>query len=85
MPITFVWTDTNRAKIHARALTESQVEAVFSAADAAIAPADAPGRFMCEGTTGGHLLRVVFSLSGPQQVYVVTAHRISPLRRKAQP
>ena len=78
----FVWTDRNVAHVAAHGLSTGEVEAAFGAPDAAAMGTERPGRWIVEGTVNGRLVRVVYALTGPEEVYPITAHRIR--RRKAR-
>ena len=72
----FVWTDQNSAHVAEHGLTRADVEAVFDAPDAAEMETERAGRWIVEGTVEGKLIRVVYALTGPDEAYAITAHRI---------
>lgn len=72
----FVWTGQNSAHVAEHGLSRTDVEAVFDAPDAAEKETERAGRWIVEGTVRGKLLRVVYALTGPEEAYPITAHRI---------
>lgn len=76
-----IWTAQNTKHVARHEVSPETVEAVFAAEDAEIVEGEPKGRWIIEGTVRGKLLRVVFTMSGPDEVYPITAHRIR--RRKA--
>ena len=78
----FVWTERNTRKIEAHGLTRETVEATFAAADASGGDDRTIGRFILEGTVTGRFLRVIYAASSPNEVFVITAYRVSPRRRR---
>ena len=78
----FVWTEQNSAHIAEHGLSRVDVEAVFDAPDAAEMETERAGRWVVEGTVRGRLFRVVYAVTGPGEVYPVTAHRIRRRRTR---
>jgi uncharacterized DUF497 family protein len=80
--VRFVWTDQNSAHVAEHGLSRADVEAVFGAPNAAVMEAERAGRWIIEGTVRGKLLRVVYALTGPDEAYPITAHRIRRRRTR---
>ena len=78
----FIWTDQNSAHVSGHGLSRTDVEAVFDALDAAEMETERAGRWIVEGTVEGKLFRVVYALTGPHEVYPITAHRIRRRRTR---
>lgn len=78
----FHWYPENVAHIARHDLTSSDVEAIFRAKDFGFDHATPRGRYLGEGTVGGKLYRVVFTVPVEGEVLVITAHRIRRTRRK---
>lgn len=78
----FVWTDQNSAHVAEHGLSRADVEAVFDAPDAAEVEAERAGRWVIEATVRGKLFRVVYALTGPDEIYPITAHRIRRRRTR---
>lgn len=78
----FVWTDQNSAHVAEHGLSRADVEAVFDALDAVEMETERAGRWIVEGTVRGNLFRVVYALTGPDEVYPITAHRIRRRRTR---
>ncbi len=76
-----IWTEQNAAHIARHGIDLVTVETVFAADDTVILAGQPKGRWVAEGTVGGALYRVVFTQSGPDEVYPITAHRISRRRK----
>ena len=77
-----IWTEQNTEHIARHGVTKGTVEALLEATDAAIVAGVPRGRWIVEGTVDGVLYRVVFTLSGPGEVYPITAHRIRRRRKE---
>ena len=71
----FHWYHENIAHIARHGLNTAEVEAIFAAEDFEFDHAIPRGRYLGEGTVGGKLYRVVFTLPGDDEVLVITAHR----------
>jgi hypothetical protein len=79
--VRFYWFPENVAHVACHGLTPSDVEAIFEAKDLRVKQ-ERPGRWMAEGTVAGRTFRVVYGCPGPDEIYVATAYRVHPTRRK---
>jgi len=80
--VRFVWTPRNQEKVKRHGLDREIVEAVFEAPDMRVAVESPSGRGVAEGTVEGRCVRVIFSFSGPDEAYPITAYPVNPTRRK---
>ncbi len=71
-----LWTTQNAEHIARHGVVRGTVEEIFEARDAVIVAGQPKGRWVIEATVEGALYRVVFTRSGPGEVYPITAHRI---------
>lgn len=79
----FVWLGSNTAHVEAHGVSTVDVEAAFAAGDFASAPAPKmAGRYVGAGTVSGRVLQVVFAMTGPDEVFVITAYWTLRKRRK---
>lgn len=76
-----IWTETNAAHIAEHGVSREEVEAVFAAPGVRFG--DFPGSFRkaAEAEVGGRFLRVIFTESGPGEIYPLTAYQVSRRRR----
>jgi len=79
--VKFFWFPENLAHVGRHGLKPEQVEAVFRAGNFS-AIEELPGRWVGDGEVDGRTFRVVFGRPGPGEVFVATAYRISPRRKK---
>lgn len=80
--VIFRWFPENTEHVEAHGLSPETVEAVFVAEDFRVRETEDRGRFLAEGTTAAGMVRVVFHRTGPGEVFVVTAHKVSTRRRR---
>jgi len=80
--VRFVWNRENVTHIAAHGVTVAMVEAVFETEDLGIAESGRSGRWIAEGTVLGRTIRVAFTLSGPEEIHVITAYPIRRRRRR---
>jgi uncharacterized DUF497 family protein len=75
--VRLVWTARNISHIAQHGVSRETVEAIFHAADLGQALTEREDRWIAEGTVGANLYRVVYALTGADEAYPITAHRIS--------
>jgi uncharacterized DUF497 family protein len=80
--VRFVWHRENVTHIAGHGLTVAAVEAVFESEDLGIAESGRAGRWIAEGSVLGRTIRVAFTLSGPEEIHVITAYPIGLRRRR---
>ena len=79
----FHWDGENRAHIARHDVTEFQAERAFLAEDARIFPdAGRLNRWVLESIVEGRTLKVAFARVFPEGFRVITAHWMSPKRRR---
>jgi uncharacterized DUF497 family protein len=79
----FHWDEENRLHIARHGVSESQAEAAFQADDARVFPdAERLNRWVLEATVEDRTLKAAFARVFPEGFRVITAHWMSPKRRR---
>lgn len=79
----FHWDEENRAHIARHGVSEAQAEAAFQAEDAMVfQDAARLNRWVLEATVEGRTLKVAFARVFPEGFRIITAHGMSPRRRR---
>lgn len=79
----FHWDHENRAHIARHGVSGSQAEAAFRAEDATVfQDAARLNRWVLEATVEGRTLKVAFARVFPEGFRIITAHWMSPRRRR---
>ena len=78
----FIWVEQNLAHLASHGVTPELVEALFHAKDRKAAPsAQGQDRNVLEASHSGRTYRLVFTMVGPDEFFVITGF---PLRRRTQ-
>lgn len=78
----FIWVQQNVAHLANHGMTPKIAEALFHAGDRKAAPSEQGfGRNVLEASHSGRLYRLVFTLVGPDEIFVITGFPI-PRRPK---
>jgi uncharacterized DUF497 family protein len=76
----FIWATQNLTHLAGHGVTPEIAEALFFAEDRRAAPsAQGHGRTVIEASHSGRIFRMVFTLVGPDEIFVITAF---PIRRR---